>query len=389
MKGMEKLLKAAWFTPGLNGRWGLPLIFWGGPGVGKSNVIESAASLAGLHCKVMISSIREPSDYGGLPIPVPRGRRTFLEYTPPGWAADLEIDGDGRGVVFLDEITTCAPSVQAALLRLVLNGALGDYQLPSGIRFVSAANEVADAAGGWDLAAPLANRFGHLDWDVPSVSDWTDWLLGGMSSSGSGIDPAVEERRVMAVWPTSFARAKGLVSGFLKARPDLLNKLPTIGDTARSRAYPTPRTWELAIRGMASAEVHGLSDIETDELASAFVGPGPVAELVTYRTQVDLPDPSEVLDGKVSFEADPHRLDRTVAILGACTALVCEDKTPKKAARLERMWEILTEVCKDTADLTVPSARALVKQRLHLKAHAATETLRQLAPMLDAAGIRP
>jgi len=390
----RKILHVSMFTPGLNGRWGLPLLWWGKPGVGKSRVIETVATALGLMCHTLVASIREPADFGGLPIPVERGRRRFMEYAPPGWASDFEIDGDGRGVVFVDELTTTAPATQAALLRMVLDGALGDYYFPRGVRFVAAANPVADAAGGWDLTPPLANRFGHLNWESPEPADWCDWLIGanGASTDDVGDDERIssetEEARVMAAWPTAFAKAKGVVAGFVKARPDLLHRMPDAGSSGRGKAWPSHRTWEMATRALAGCDVHGADDIIVDELVASFVGPGAGSELTTFRTKVKLPDPEAVLDGKVKFKHEPARLDRTVAVLSSCSALVTSGKCERQNERSEKLWEIIGGMVGDAADLTVPAARALVRKRLH-QGGEAKKSLIALQPILEAAGVRP
>src|SRR5205823_11964182 len=63
-------------------------------------------------------------------------------------------------------ISTAPPAVQAAMLRIVLERVVGDLELPPGVRVVAAANPPEQAADGWDLAPPLANRLVHLDWPV-------------------------------------------------------------------------------------------------------------------------------------------------------------------------------------------------------------------------------
>lgn len=389
---IRKALHIALFTPGLNGRWGLNLLWWGRPGIGKSRVIEGTAASLGLLCHTLVASIREPADFGGLPIPVEKGKRRFMEYAPPGWAADLEVEGDGRGVVFVDEITTTAPATQAALLRMVLDGALGDYNFPDSVRFVAAANPVVDAAGGWDLTPPLANRFGHLSWETPEVRDWTDWLIGANGKRAVETEGEIsaegEEKRVLAVWPKAFAKAKGIVAGFIKSRPELLFKMPDVGSASRGKAWPSPRTWEMATRALAGCDVHGADDVLADELVSAFVGAGAASELTTFRTRVKLPDPELVLDGKIDFKHDPTKLDRTVAVLSSCSALVTSPKCDRQGERAEKLWEIVGGVTKEVADLAVPAARALVRKRLH-SGPAAKAALIDLQPILEAAGVRP
>ncbi len=53
----------------------------------------------------------------------------------------------------------------------------------------------------------------------------------------------VEEERVMNAWPNAEAKAKGLVAGFLRRRPELLHKQPKADDPQASRAWPSRRTW--------------------------------------------------------------------------------------------------------------------------------------------------
>ena len=390
---IKQILKTALFTPGLNGRWGLPILFWGKPGVGKSRVIEVEGRRLGLQVQTLIASIREPSDFGGLPIPKMIGKKTLVEYAAPAWAVDLDISSNGQAIVFIDEISTVSPLIQAALLRMILDGALGDYVFPPGVRFLAAANPTEDAAGGWDIAAPLANRFGHVAWDVPSSADWVDWLLGdggSYSDTDVGVDAAsAEEAFVMARWDDAFAAAKGLVAGFIQARPDLLFKMPEYGSAALSRAWASPRSWELATRALAGAGVHRLSGSLTDDLFATFVGDGISAEFLTFRNGFTLPNPADILDGVVAFEHEAIRLDRTVAILAACLAVVVGPRCYNLDARVNRLWGILEELLAQAADLTVSTARVLVRKRLHLNAGAAAANpvLVKLQPVLKAANV--
>jgi MoxR-like ATPase len=138
------------------------VLLWGGPGVGKTTAVQRLAEAADLPCELVISSIREPSDFSGLPVVGPHGRSVHL--VPPARATRLA--DAGRGVLFFDEISSAAPAVQAALMRIVLERSVGDLPLPDGVAIVAAANPPEQAADGWDLAAPLANRFCHLTWPL-------------------------------------------------------------------------------------------------------------------------------------------------------------------------------------------------------------------------------
>ncbi len=102
----------------------VPVLLWGAPGTGKTSAIRAMAGAMGLPCETVIASIREPSDFAGLPIVV----GGEVRFAPPAWARRLA--EAGRGLLFLDELSTAPPAVQAALLRVVLERAVGDLTLP-------------------------------------------------------------------------------------------------------------------------------------------------------------------------------------------------------------------------------------------------------------------
>ena len=154
----------------------VPVLLWGSPGTGKTSVVRSLAGAYGLPAETVIASIREPSDFAGLPIVHHDGTYPRVDFAPPRWAQRLAAAGEG--VLFFDEISTAPPAVQAALLRVVLERTVGDLELPAGVAVVAAANPPEQAASGWELSAPLANRFCHLDWAVDGRAV-ADGLSGG------------------------------------------------------------------------------------------------------------------------------------------------------------------------------------------------------------------
>src|SRR5438445_166824 len=157
----------------------VPVLLWGAPGTGKTSAIRALAAAAGLPCETVIASIREPSDFAGLPIvnrAAGEGGSARVDFAPPRWA--FELARAERGIAFFDEISTAPPAVQAALLRVVLERTVGDLALPDSVSVVAAANPPEQAADGWDLSAPLANRFCHLDWDVDPAA-FAEGIAGG------------------------------------------------------------------------------------------------------------------------------------------------------------------------------------------------------------------
>lgn len=387
----NNIIKACMFTPGLNGRWGLPLLLWGDPGVGKTTEIKQIAQQLGLKPVVIIASIRTPEDFLGLPVPEKDAHGNMVvRYVAPSWAREADQATDGA-IVVIDEATTCAPTVQAALLRVVNEGVVGDHQLKSHVRFILAANPVEVAAGGFDLAPPLANRFGHISFDNPSVEKWTQWLIsdGGDADHTAGVPAGAAttlEKAVMKAWPSALAKAKGNVAGFLKSKADFLMKMPDASNPNASKAWPSPRSWEMAVRAIAACEVHGLGEVESDEMIAAFVGTGIASEFLQFQLANDLPDPADLLDGKTQWKHDPRRPDRTQAVMSSCSALIVPTKAAHRPERAKVLWAVIADVAADAADVVIPAAKALAKGGLSAGEHA-RESMAALRPVMKAAGL--
>ncbi len=153
----------------------------GAPGCGKSRSVEAFARATGRQCYTLIGSLREPADIGGYPYPV-HGEFPYMAVMPPKWAQDCQ---QGQWVLFLDELTTCPPPVQAALLGVIAENRVGDTTLPDTVWKVAACNPPDCAANGSELEPPLANRMCHLPWQT-NVEGWRR----GMAKRQLAIPPA-------------------------------------------------------------------------------------------------------------------------------------------------------------------------------------------------------
>src|SRR5580693_4402825 len=201
----------------------VPVLLWGAPGTGKTSAIRAMAEAMGLPCETVIASIREPSDFAGLPVVT----GDVVRFAPPLWATRLA--EAGTGVLFLDELSTAPPAVQAALLRVVLERTVGDLVLPDDVAVVAAANPPEQAADGWDLSAPLANRFCHLDWPADART-LADGFASGWTTPAPPELPPEWERRVSVM--------RSWVAGFMTVRPALAVDVPTEAAGA-GRAWPS------------------------------------------------------------------------------------------------------------------------------------------------------
>lgn len=390
------LLKAAIFTPGDRG-WGLPLLFWGQSGVGKSDIIEELGRVWRMHVEVLSPGERGEGAFGvtGVPKEV-RGKdgklvSYVLTYPAPDWIESFE-DFGGRGIVFVDEITTAAPMIQAAMLGLIRARRIGSGVLPHGVRVIGAGNPPEIAAGGWQLSPPMANRVGHMQWDPPSGEAWADWLLTHDVHDGAAKaptqDPEREEKRVLQAWTSEWAKARGLVTAFIRKRPTLLHQQPKFGDPKAHGAWPSHRTWVEATRAIASTQVHGLNEDDTASMVSGFIGDGAAKEFIAWRVSTDLPDPADVLDGKVQWHYDEARLDRSMAVISSTAVFLTNpDKDEKRRTkRAQKMWEILDSVSKHAPDVALVAIKPLHNAKL-LGVEGGVKVLARMRPTLEAAGV--
>jgi MoxR-like ATPase len=327
----------------------LPVLLWGEPGIGKTAALTQLAASLDLPLTTVIASVHEPSDFSGLPIvgddPATRG----VPMAPPQWAVDLV--RAGRGLLFLDELSTATPAVQAALLRVVLERRVGALQLPSAVRIVAAANPRASAADGWELSPPLANRFVHLYWTHDRQV-----VVRGLG----GVWPRARlPRLVPERLPQAVAFARRAVCGFLEVRPTLIHRLPST-ETRRGSAWPSPRSWEAALTLLAFGTAASVSRDVLALLVRGAVGDGPGLELLAHLDRMDLPDPETLLADPASAEL-PVRGDLRQAALEAVVAAV--GARPERA-RWEAGWAVLVRALETGApDLLVAPATTLAALR--------------------------
>ena len=255
-----------------------PVMLWGPPGVGKSQMVAQIAARHGARVIDIRLSQMEPSDLRGIPFRVD-GR---VEWAIPSLLPDAERHGQA-GVLFLDEITSAPPAVSAAAYQLILDRRLGDYQVPPHWAIFAAGNRQGDRGVTYSMPAPLANRFSHFEVET-HLDDWVSWAYA------NGID-----ERVIA---------------FLRFRPELLFDFDPAHNPV---AFPSPRSWEFAHRGLRKFEDH--PELLQGTL-QACVGPAAGVELTAFVNSLDqMPD----LDAIVAGEAVqvPREIDLQYAVAAA------------------------------------------------------------------------
>lgn len=346
---------------------GVPVLLWGSPGTGKTSVVRSLGESFGWPVEVVIGSIREPTDFAGLPVVVDGDVRL----APPAWARRLA--DTGHGVLFLDELTTAPPAVQAAMLRIVLERVVGDLALPGGVRVVAAANPPEQAADGWELSPPLANRLVHLDWPVDAAA-----VADGIAV-GFPPPPATPHTEPD---PVRLATARAVIGAFLKVRPTLALQVPTQA-TQAGRGWPSPRSWDTVATLLGMCDTAGADEDVRAMLVAGAVGEGAGIEFLSWLANADLPDPEAVLADPDSVTL-PDRSDRAFAVLTAVAsvAIARGDAESWSAA-----WRVLAKATDAAPDVATLVAQSLAAAR-PAGATLPVEVL-HLTPVLRAAGLLP
>jgi MoxR-like ATPase len=221
----------------------------GRPGVGKTELVQTLAGRIGATLYDLRLTTIEPQDLRGLPYFDHESAKTIW-YRPE----DLP-DTDTPAILFLDELTAAAPSLQPTVYGLLQERRVGRHRLPDSVLIVAAGNRVEDGAIAYDMGSALSDRLVHMI--VQANPD--DWLRN--YAVPAGIHPSV--------------------AAFIRARPDLLE---TTEDALRRGQIIacTPRSWT-----RVSAIMHAVQDRAIRQVMIAgTVGAAPAAEFALLADEI-------------------------------------------------------------------------------------------------------
>ena len=329
------------------------VMLWGEPGIGKSAIIETMLPMWGYDVEPVMVSQRDPSDLNGLPMVNNEGE---VIMAPPKWAT--RANSCDKAVVFFDEYSQATPAVQGATLRSMQERWVGETKLGDHVRFILAANPPECAAGGFDIAAPAANRMMHLDWNGATADDFAEGLTNGWDS----ITPDYMSAAISDVTEDRILTRKALISAYIMHNPSALHNLPE-DPSAAGRAWASRRSWEMLAKILPY-----IADEDYDALlaaASGCVGEGAGTAFAVWIQNADLPNPREVLDNPESYDFTDPRLDRHFVVLTGVTALATSDGTKES---WDKAWDVMAAASNaDRADVAVGAAIRLMRTKAEAK----------------------
>ena len=248
-----------------------PIFLWGPPGIGKSELVQGIGDSKVLGETFVIDlrlALFEPTDLRGYPAPDMKSKEMI--WLPPADLPSAEFASKYDTVImFLDELNSAAPSVQAAAYQLILNRRIGQYVLPDNVVIIAAGNRETDKGVTYRMPKPLENRFVHFELRV-DFEDWFNWAVE------HNINPDV-------VGYLSFAK----------------NDLYNFDPKSSSRGFATPRSWTFVSELLDDAD--DLTESLQTDMVAGCVGEGTAVKFMAHKKIAsDLPDPTGILDGMVN-----------------------------------------------------------------------------------------
>lgn len=245
----------------------VPTFLWGSPGIGKSSIVKQIAEKKGVDFIDLRLALMDPTDLKGIPF-YDKESHTAL------WAPPAFLPKTGDGILFLDELNSAPPSVQASAYQLILDRKVGEYELPDGWAIVAAGNRDGDRGLTYRMPSPLANRFVHFEMEV-DVDDWKSWAyINGICES---------------------------IIAYISYKEEHLFTFDAKSDT---KSFATPRSWEYVDK-ILKADMD--KELILDSISGAIGKDEAVGFLSFFKVMHKLPDIKNIVEsgtGEYSDEVD-------------------------------------------------------------------------------------
>jgi hypothetical protein len=259
-------------------------------------------------CHELLASNCDAVDIAGLPYIVDGVLRRAL-------ITQIQACVEAPGLLFLDELTSVPPSVQAPLMRLLLEHYAGSVALHPESCVVGAANRPEECPGGIEMSAASINRVIKIVDFMPTL----DEIRAFFDSVGNPETRLHEEFLDF--------------SATLSVNSDLLDMTPPRAAIDAGAPFASPRAWERGLRAYASyCEKAGVGfNVGKDEddigyaILSGAVGEAKaIAFLAIRKMRKHLPSIDDILRDPVKAKV-PEQKDRQIAAVGLLARVADKD----------------------------------------------------------------
>lgn len=187
-----------------------PILITGSPGIGKSDIVSQACARTKAQSIIVHPVVCDPTDFKGMPWVTSDGAE-FKEFGE----LKLLMTAKRLTVCFIDDLGQALPSVQAAVMQMLLARQVNGKKISPHVVFIAATNRRQDRAASNGIIEPLKSRFLTI---VELLADYRQWVKWARESN--------------AIVPEVIA--------YLGFRTEMFNKFEPSQDLVNS---PSPRTW--------------------------------------------------------------------------------------------------------------------------------------------------
>jgi hypothetical protein len=260
----------------------IPVMMWGQPGVGKSEVVKQlsdelngtvtllqklTAWISRKQKRCQVIDIRlsqyDSVDLRGFPTEKD-GLTVWAAPSTLPFTNNDRFDDETLYILFLDEINSASPAVSAVAYQLINDRRVGEHVLRENVVIFAAGNREGDRGVTNRQPLPLANRLNHIEVAI-DVDDWCNHVIDTFKSEPEDV------------------RKKAMVFvGFMKFREPLLSTFDEMlkkgGEISKS--FASPRTWFHAMKIEMDDDIP--EHVKMSGVSGA-VGDGPAGEFWGWK----------------------------------------------------------------------------------------------------------
>lgn len=356
-------------------RANVPLMFYGPPGVGKTQTLIDTMESWGYKVIVVTGANRESTDFNG----IPAIRDDQMVSLAPSWVKALNEAADtprrdGRGkyigaVLVLDEINRSMEPTMNAMLRVIQERWVGDEKLGPTVSILSIGNFTEDSPGTADLPDALANRMAHSVWAFDRGSFIDGLAYGFENLRPEGMSEVLPQRTDADRASDNAAFSAWVGSSLATNSHDESAALQfdnfTDDPVRAGRAWCSPRSLHNALK--MCREI-GLTDptkrTEIRYIMESLVGPKPAQDLMTFLSKKRFVDPRKALNdpSSVNFVKLPEDIVHTLASAVVSIVVSTNQSAPASAGdTFDAAQQLMVNAAKaNKADVVMSAATLLL-----------------------------
>ena len=231
----------------------------GDPGIGKTAIVEQAAEELDIECRTVILAQYDSGELGGMPYLDENNGNKQYSRARPDW-----LPTEGKGLLFLDEISQAPMANLNIAAQLVNEHRVGEHILGEGWTVVVANNRMSNRAGTNQIPTHLRDRLMPIEVDA-SLDDAINYF--------------------------NTVQANPKLTSFLRVFPQRLAEF----DVARD-ACPSPRSWLRVNTLLGMQEKGSMTNSALNHCITSTVGAGAANDFVTHlELHEKMIDPADVI----------------------------------------------------------------------------------------------